>query len=306
MPWLAAWLLALCLQATPAQAQLPRTFVSANGSDQNTCGRLTPCRTLLGAYAKTNAGGEINMLDPAGYGTLTITHSISIVNDGVGSAGILVPAGGPTSGVGIVINAGPDDEINLRGLIIEGTGVGVRGITFNSGKSLTIQNCVVRNMTDNGLEFLPTGSSKLSVSDCFVMDNAGHGILIAPSGVGSAVAVFKRVESSNNGVNGFYIEGRLSTGTTDATATKSVAAGNTLAGFFAAGAQLTVVDSVSAYNAFGIDAGSDSRIRVAGTTVTGNEEGWLDVGSGVIETYQDNFVHGNGGSEAAKTPISPK
>jgi hypothetical protein len=306
MPWLAAWLLALCLQATPAHAQLPRTFISANGSDQNTCGRLTPCRTLLGAYAKTNIGGEINMLDPAGYGTLTITHSISIVNDGVGSAGILVGSGE----VGITIAAGPDDEINLRGLIIEGAGLGKSGLVFKTGKSLTLQNCVVRNMSAFGIAFLPTGSSKLSISDCFVMDNGFEGILISTQEGGSTVATFNRVESSNNAA-GFYIGGANSTGSTAATATNCIAVGNADAGFKLHGgdsqARLTVVDSLSAYNALGIHSnGSDARIRIGGTTVTGNGAGWTIVAGGVIESYGDNFVHGNTNFEAAMTPISPK
>ncbi|MEA2904637.1 MAG: hypothetical protein QOI12_2024 [Alphaproteobacteria bacterium] len=307
---LVAWLLALGLQGTPAQAQTARTFISANGLDANDCARPRPCRTLQVAYDKTNIGGEINMLDPAGYGPVIITHSISIVNDGVGSAGILVPAGGPTSGVGIVINAGPEDEINLRGLVIEGIGVGFTGIQFNTGKSLTIQNCVVRNMNVYGLDFRPTGSSKLSISDCFVMHNAQHGIIIRPQGSGSAFATFNRVESSYNS-EGFYLFGGSVSGPIDATATNCVAAGNDFAGFHTdndgSPVRLTVVDSVSAYNGAGIHISDlDSRARVGGTTVTGNGVGWQATGGGIIETYGDNFVHGNAVGEGTMTPISPK
>ena len=112
-------LLALGLSTAPAHALNTRSFISANGLDTNACTRTAPCRTLQKAHDETNAGGEINMLDPAGYGTVTITKSISIVNDGVGSAGVLVPPGG----IGITVNAGASDRINLRGLIIEGAGV---------------------------------------------------------------------------------------------------------------------------------------------------------------------------------------
>ncbi|MEA2937131.1 MAG: hypothetical protein QOC56_635, partial [Alphaproteobacteria bacterium] len=249
---------------------------------------------------------EINMLDPAGYGTLAITHSISIVNDGVGSAGILVPAGGPTNGIGIVINAGPDDEINLRGLIIEGTGVGLTGIRFTGGKSLTIQNCVIRNMTADGIEFYPNGASKLSMSDCFVMNNGFKGVSVSHLGTARVIATFNRVESSNNASAGFEISGAV-----DATVTKSVAAANGNHGIAAWGnsgpVKVTVVDSVSVYNnRNGIFAHRDSRVRVGGTTVTGNDSGWTTSSGAIIETYGDNFVHGNAAGEDPMTPISPK
>ena len=108
------------LSSAPASAQNTRSFVSAqSGSDSNNCTRLSPCRTFAVAFTNTVAGGEINTLDPGGYDPLTITHAISIVS-GLGEAGVLVPSGG----TGITINAGASDIINLRGLIIEGAGVG--------------------------------------------------------------------------------------------------------------------------------------------------------------------------------------
>src|SRR2546427_4527469 len=98
---LVATLTGLCLHAVPAQAQLARTFVSAaTGNDANDCNRLTPCRTFQGAHDKTFDQGEIIVLDPGGYGAVTITKSISIVNDMAGEAGILVSGGA----VGITIN----------------------------------------------------------------------------------------------------------------------------------------------------------------------------------------------------------
>ena len=112
--------LAAALQAAPAQAQNTRSFVSPTGSDSNNCTLGTPCRTLQAAFNVTNAGGEIAVLGTAGYGVLTINKAISIVNPGAFEAGIAVPSGG----TGIVINAGSTDAISLRGLTIEGAGVG--------------------------------------------------------------------------------------------------------------------------------------------------------------------------------------
>ncbi len=114
---LLGFMLVLWAPTSPAHAQagVSRTWVSGTGNDGNDCSRATPCQTFAVAYGKTSAGGEIDVLDPGGYGTLTITNAISIYNDGVGEAGILV-----TGANGIVIAAGASDVVNLRGLIFNG------------------------------------------------------------------------------------------------------------------------------------------------------------------------------------------
>src|SRR5881296_1387534 len=104
--------------AGTAHAQATRTWVSGVGDDANPCSRTAPCKTFAGAISKTAAKGEINVLDPGGFGAVTITKSISIEAVGV-IAGVLV------SGTNaIVINALPTDVIVLRGLTIEGLGTG--------------------------------------------------------------------------------------------------------------------------------------------------------------------------------------
>src|ERR1700736_2255766 len=127
--------------AAPAWAQLQevRTFVSGTGTDSPTCGdSAAPCRTFAFAITWTVDGGEIDVLDSAGYGTVTIHKSISIVNAGAGVAGILAGAGF----TGVTINADPNDNVHLRGLTIDGIGSGLSGIQFNTGKNLAIENCV--------------------------------------------------------------------------------------------------------------------------------------------------------------------
>src|SRR5262249_42105570 len=142
-------LLGLPLDASVAHAQLARPCVSAAGSDSNDCTRLTPCRTFQRAHDNTLANGEITVLDPGGYGAVTITKSISIINDGVGEAGVLV-SGGLS---GITVAAGASDAVTLRGLTIKGIGFGGGdGVTFTSGRSLTVENCVIRNLSGiNGI-----------------------------------------------------------------------------------------------------------------------------------------------------------
>ncbi len=189
-----------------ASAQATRTFVSFNGSDTNDCTRQAPCRSFAAAITKTNAGGEINTLDPGGYGPVTITKSISIVS-GLGEAGILVPAGG----TGITISAGASDHINLRGLAIEGAGSGKAGVFFNSGGSLTISNSVIRNVTDNAIDLEPNAVTGVIITDTLIADNGRVGVYLYPQGNNARLkASISRTTVTNNQW-GIYVNGNAST-----------------------------------------------------------------------------------------------
>ncbi|MEA2907341.1 MAG: hypothetical protein QOI12_4728 [Alphaproteobacteria bacterium] len=297
----------LAFHAGPAQAQNTRSFISAGGSDGNPCTRVAPCRTLQIAHNNTNPEGEINMLDPAGYGAVTITKSISIVNDGVGSAGILVPPGQ----TGITIN-GAGVVVNLRGLIIEGAGAGQTGVKFTNGKSLTIENCVVRGHTSIGILFLSTTTSNLSILNTLVSDNAASGIGVAPTGSSVTVtAVFNRVEVQNNGGHGISVDGPGATGNITAVVEESVAAHNGDVGFrvssTSAVATLLVNRSVSINNVTGLRASNGSAtLRIGQSVVTGNATSWDAVTSGILRSYADNYIDGNFDGNPAPTSIVKK
>src|SRR6185437_14330708 len=116
-----------------ASGQASRTWVSGVGDDANPCSRTAPCKTFAGAISKTAAGGEIDALDPAGFGAVTITKAITIDGGGGQVASVLV------SGTnGIVVQAGASDVVILRNLRINGIGTGINGVRFLSGKSLLI------------------------------------------------------------------------------------------------------------------------------------------------------------------------
>src|SRR5438270_6473215 len=121
--------LAFCCYAAPSQAQT-RTWVSGVGDDLNPCSRTAPCKTFAGAISKTAAGGEINCLDPGGFGTVTITKAISIYCEGV-IGGIL--ASGVT---GVIVNAAATDHVVLRGLDIDGAGTGAKGVSVLQAASV--------------------------------------------------------------------------------------------------------------------------------------------------------------------------
>jgi Right handed beta helix region len=300
--------LALAGSTSLTHAQNARSFVSAHGSDAAACTLVAPCRTLAAAFAATNAGGEIDVLDPAGYGSLTINKAISIVNDGVGTAGVIVPSG--NLGVGITINAGSNDAVSLRGLSIEGAGVGGTGIIFNSGASLTVENCVIRHMTSNGIYFVSTSASALTVSNSLVADNGSAGIFLNPHS--TATAVFNRVEITNNQTFGIFLSGDSAATSVDATVSESIVSGNGATGLVVSSqsvpTNLMVFHSVAANNGIGIGAvGSNAAIlRLANSAVTGNKQGGWSVISfdGVIASYGDNYIDGNGQNLGSLTPIS--
>src|SRR5215471_15621037 len=79
----------VAMTAPAAYAQANRTWVSGVGDDVNPCSRTAPCKTFAGAISKTAAGGFINVLDPGGFGAVTITKSLTIDGSGGSLAGML-------------------------------------------------------------------------------------------------------------------------------------------------------------------------------------------------------------------------
>jgi len=305
----AALVLVGTFHIAPANAQNARSFVSPTGIDiTNPCTLAAPCRTFAYAITQTNAGGEIAVLGTAGYGPVTITKAISIVNGGGFEAAIAVPS----TGTGITINAGASDAVSLRGLTIEGGGVGWYGIQFNTGKSLTVENCVIRHVIADGIDFLPNATSSLTVSNSMVADNGNDGIIVVPTGSGTVTAVVNRVQTNNNIGNGIILDGVNSTGTVKGTVYDSVAAGNGGGGFFAdtisghAPTTLMVFNSIAANNNTGLVAqGAGATLRVAHSMVTGNVSGWINTG-GVLLSAGDNTIEGNTSNETAPGTFAHK
>src|SRR5579884_2355345 len=151
-----------------------RAWVSGHGVDQAGCGApASPCRTFQYAHDNVVAsGGEIDVLDPAGYGPITITKALSIVNDGVGVAGVQQGTSGADA---IVVNAGASDAVSLRGLSVEGLNNGQNGLTFNSGAALTIANCAFRRFSNDGIFINASGAMTFSIADTSI-DGDSYGV----------------------------------------------------------------------------------------------------------------------------------
>jgi len=301
--------LACSLLAMPAQAQRARVFVASYGVDGNPCTFGSPCKTFQYAVNAVADQGEVTAIDSAGFGQVTITNkSVTITSpDGV-EAGIAIPSGG----TGIAVYGGTSDLITLRGLVLDGAGVGQTGIAFNSGRALAIQKCVVRNLTQDGIDFnvnVSSGfTSSLHVSDTFVSYNGGSGISVQPGGSGTAAAVFERVESDLNFVNGFVVSGSASTGIVIATANDSVAAGNGQVGFIAVGnatnSSINTFDvfrSTSSNNNTGLKTdGNNSFMTIGQSVITGNSNGWLSTG-GLLSSSMTSMMAGNAFDQSEPT-----
>jgi hypothetical protein len=272
-------LLALGFIPNPAQAQ-SRVFVAAQGSDGNPCSFAAPCRTFQHAHDVVSANGEINVLDPAGYGTLTISKSISI--QGHGFAGITA-----TSATGIMINAAVGDVINLRGLIIDGAGTGSSGVWLAAAGTLNIQDCVVRNFTDAGITLFSSSSVNIAVANTTVSDNR-DGIFVGPNQFN---VVFNQVQSYHNRLSGIaFVAGSSLDSAIVAAVVESVAANNGQFGIFASGvSQIHVMQIVTWGNGTqGVRAENFADIFVARSML----DGWSNGPNACVASYGDNYVAG--------------
>ncbi|HEX3103634.1 MAG TPA: right-handed parallel beta-helix repeat-containing protein [Terriglobales bacterium] len=165
--------LVVLFTTTLMSAQASRTWVSGVGDDANPCSRTAPCKTFAGAISKTAAGGEIDALDPAGYGAVTITKAITIDGGGGQVASVLV------SGTnGIVVQAGPSDVVILRNLRFNGIGTGINGIRFLAGKDLNVESCYIFGFTTNGVDIALNQATVASVHilNSVFKNNGGVGV----------------------------------------------------------------------------------------------------------------------------------
>lgn len=279
--------------ASIAQAQATRTWVSGVGDDANPCSRTAPCKTFAGAISKTGPGGEINALDPGGFGAVTITKAITI-DGGTGEiAGVLVSAGN-----GIVVNAATTDVVRLRNLDMNGLNLqGLNGISIISAKSVYVENVEIYGFSGNGILDNRTASQSpaagLFVNDCHIMKN-GAGIAVTGTSTGGTIAFIEHSRIQQN--NGFGIAGSHSN---DLHILHSLVTFNGGEGVKVdTGAGATVVGCVINGNATGV-LNNGSGMMLADTTIVDNGTGV----SGIITTFGNNNVRNNGGGNTLPAPV---
>ena len=291
--------------ASMAQGQATRTWVSGVGDDVNPCSRTAPCKTWAGAISKTAAGGEIDALDPGGYGTLTITKSITV--DGTTGAGwgSTLNSGGIN---GFVINdslsATPNAaKVTLRNLSINGAGTtaGLNGIRFISGLQLMIENVSIENQSNHGIDVslnaAINGLVKISNVDVRRCGAAGISLTNANAG-GQVRAIIDNSRFTHNN-HGVHAQNR-----SRVIARDSVFSLNTTNGVFAdstAGFATARVwtSNISLNGGNGVRAGNvgggASGIEIAQNQINHNVGNGALVGTGgAIETFSNNSIRGNG------------
>jgi hypothetical protein len=268
----AALALAVTLPAVSAHAQSPRTFVSAAGSDSNPCTFAAPCRHFQAAVNATTLGGEVDALDPAGYGPITINHAITIEGQGWSYVA------SPNNGAAITINAGSSDNINIHGLSLNGVGTtNSSGIAFNTGGALRVQNSFIRGFSVAGVLFEPTASSTLFVSDTLVSDST-YGIRVLPTGSAALAQVTLNRDELSNNATGFIADATVGDSSgiaVDATIINTVVANNSNIGVGANSdvgtANIEITGSSIINNGTGLFAGGDftafSRITIGLSTI---------------------------------------
>jgi hypothetical protein len=315
LKFLAVLLVAMVFYTSPAEAQATRTWVSGVGDDANPCSRTAPCKTFAGAISKTAAGGEINCLDPGGFGAVTITKSITI--DCTGTIGSVLAS----LTTGIIVNdsatATPGTiRVILRGLSINGgppTSPGVNGIRFISGASLTVENVIIQNFTAAspngfGISFRPNPGQlgRLVVTNSVIVNNgssgAGGGILVQPTGASSSARVtLDNVQVAGNSGAGISITTAGATGADVGVIVTRSQIANSANGISVAsapgqgGAGVVVSDTVIANHTTGVlVSGSGASARISNSVITGNGTGVSPTGGGFTRSIGGNLLDANG------------
>jgi hypothetical protein len=258
--------------------------VSGVGDDANPCSRTAPCKTFAGAISKTAAGGEIDCLDPGGFGAVTITKSITIdcdVTGGILNAGF----------TGVIISAGANDTIMLRNLTIQGGGVngnggspaGVDGIKVNTARMVHLEDVVIMNQA-NGIHV--TGSASTNLSGRDVKINNCTQAIQATTTAGNAVLDF---DDSSFAGNTTAIFGAVNSIIT--VRNSQVSLNNTGVFQNAGGSQINLLNSEVSSNATGVFGNAGSTVRIMGNTFIQNGTA---IGGGNVLSDGKNTNAGNG------------
>jgi hypothetical protein len=268
---------AVALPST-AFGQATRTWVSGVGDDANPCSRTAPCKTFAGAISKTAAKGEINVLDPGGFGAVTITKSITIRNRGP-IAGVLTNAANA-----INVSAGANDRVNLIGLAINGLDTAANGVKVNSAKVVRIVDCDIHGFATAGVSYTPsTANARLFVLNSSIFNNAaGSGVAIRPTAAGG-LATIRRTEIEDNSY-GVVVNGDVQP----------------------AVAQIFDSSISDSTNAAIFSLSSLGVVRLGRNSITGNGTGLSVGGGGQIVSYGNNEVVGNGTDGAPTGTVTPK
>jgi hypothetical protein len=296
------------LAIAPAHAQATRTWVSGVGDDANPCSRTAPCKTWPGAISKTATGGEIDALDPGGFGTVTITKSITL-DGGGGQVASILAAGGP----GVTVNAA-GGVVTLRNLringILQSISPGTIGINILSAARVEIENDEIFGFGNTsgqaGVVIAPTsGIVNVGIQNTSLYDSQ-VGVLSKPTGGATVNLTVQHSFIDNNIGGGLRVDGTIGSGTSNVAVTDSSMSLNGGNGAIAisglGNTNLDVMRGVMAGNAqSGVtannSAGGTSTVTVGSSILSNNVVGaWNIAGSASLLSFHNNQVTGPTGS----------
>jgi hypothetical protein len=305
-----------CAMSSQAQAQATRTWVSGVGDDANPCSRTAPCKTFAGAYSRTAACGEIDVLDPGGFGTVTISKGIKI-DGGGGEAGQVasILAAGGVNGVNVNNTDATCNKVTLRNLDINGiapiaSGGGGTGVNVTAGSFLSLENVDIENFVNQCLNFQPaTGSVFVAYNTNF--ENCRGGGIIVSATSGTSRGNIERSTIQRNGfpgpASGIKAGANALINVHNSMISQNGAGGATTGGIDSSVASANVsVDLCTIANnfGFGVHSGSSSTMRIANSSIQLNTGvGMLADGGGQMLTANNNWLGGNGGGDGARTGL---
>ncbi len=299
----AAFAMCFFAMTSLASAQATRTWVSGVGDDANPCSRTAPCKTWPGAISKTADCGEIDALDPGGFGTVTITKGIKLDGGGgeAGQVASILAVGVP----GITINNSSAvcqfdviRNLDINGIVGSASGSGTIGINVLQGKNVAVENVDIENFAQQCINFQPASSMNLIMYHSNLENCAGGGVKTFTSSGTNRINIEKStIQRSGIGVQ--------STGNSDVNIHNSMVSNNAGGGVEANGAtSLVSVDlsTVSNNQVFGVHATASGTMRVTNTSIYFNNGIGMstDAGSTML-TGNNNWLGGNASGDGTKT-----
>ncbi|HEV7475259.1 MAG TPA: hypothetical protein VGN90_14495 [Pyrinomonadaceae bacterium] len=284
---------------TPAAT---RTWVSGVGDDINPCSRTAPCKTYAGAISKTDKDGEISTLDPGGFGTVTITKSITINGGGGGSGYGSILASGLT---GIIINitdaADVRKSVRLDWLNINGASTGTDGVRMIAGNALHVENCLIDGFTSDGIELAYTAANLatvLSVHNTTIRNCVATGIRTNAFSGGRITAAISDVYITKCGIGINQVNGTFSSihDSMIASCTTGIQTAEPTAG------SVANIDSVTIANnsGTGVNVVGTSRARIARCNIFQNGTSLAPAAS--VDSGGNNNIVGNATNTAPAGP----
>jgi hypothetical protein len=300
---LSLFVLMFLLVTMSASAQATRTWVSGVGDDVNPCSRTAPCKTFAGAISKTASGGEIDVLDPGGFGTLTLTKPMTIDGTGTFASSLASATVGFT-----VTSSVANSNVTLRGLSINGAGTtlgtkGVRVLT-NAGATVNvhIEDCVIQNFSTAGISVETSATAAVFVRNTVIRNNA-NGVIVAATG-GTVGLHIENSQIDQNSVDGVDL-------TSNVTASLVGTSLNHNGSVGLVARQTTVEADLDRcdlnFNQYGIYAGfgGNPTVRLTHCMITGNSTQGVFLNGGTVRGFTSNMIEGNAGNSTI-TSVLPQ